>query len=65
MSRGAEAEQRGLMGMVDLIHFQLKPGSALKLPQVTVEVKGGVDADDFVKRLRPAFEGTLDRERIR
>lgn len=54
-----EAEQRGLMGVVDLVHFHLKHGASMKLPQVTVEVKGGVDADDFVQRLRPAFEGTL------
>jgi hypothetical protein len=60
---GIRPEQQGLLGGVDLIHFRLKPGSALGADEITVEVKGGIDADAFAEELRQALEGALDRRR--
>lgn len=61
---GLRPEQRGLMGGVDLIHFRLKPGSPLGVDELTVEVKGGLDADAFAEQLRPALDGRLASQRL-
>jgi hypothetical protein len=57
-------EQRGLLGGIDLIHIQLKPGAKPGTDVITVEVKGGFDADQFAARLKPALEGRLDEQRV-
>ena len=56
-------EQRGLLGVVDLIHITTAPESPLG--ETTVEVKGGIDADAFAAQLRKALDGSLESERFR
>jgi hypothetical protein len=60
------AEQRGLLGHVDLIHLSLAPGASVSVPggtspgaPITVEVKGSVDADEFAAELRGVLDGSL------
>jgi hypothetical protein len=61
------AEQRGLLGHVDLIHLSLAPGASVSGlgdaspggAPITVEVKGSVDADEFAAALRGVLDGSL------
>ena len=61
--RSIRPEQRGLLGVVDLIHITTAPESPLG--ETTVEVKGGIDADAFATQLRKVLDGSLESERFR
>ncbi|PJF44419.1 MAG: hypothetical protein CUN55_04125 [Phototrophicales bacterium] len=55
------AEKKGLLGGIDLIHFQF--GSGAPLGKTTIEVKGGINAEFFANKLRQAIRGDIEKER--
>jgi len=59
--QGVSAENKGLLGNVDLVH--IRTGNGTPAPEVIVEVKD-VKADWFTTELQRVVSGGLDRERI-
>jgi archaellum component FlaC len=56
-----EAEKKGMLGGIDLLHFTL--GSGAPYPRITVEVKGGEDCKFWVKQIQRMISGDVDDER--
>lgn len=56
------SEKKGLMGGIDLIHLQFKPGAAFE--STTIEVKGHIDAHEFAEHLRSLLNGGIEADRI-
>ncbi len=55
-----KAEKKGLLGGKDMIHLRLSEGD---YAEITLEVKGGVDADWYAQQLNRVIRGELDAER--
>ncbi len=55
-----KAEKKGLLGGKDMIHLKLSEGD---YDEMTLEVKGGVDADWYAQQMNRAIRGELDAER--
>lgn len=56
-----EAEKKGLMGGIDLIHLRF--GSGGPFGETTIEVKGGINAAFFEGKLKQAISGEIEKER--
>lgn len=57
---GVEAEKKGMLGGIDLVHLTLSSGDYRDL---TLEVKGGVDCKWYVQQLKRVMSGEIDAER--
>ena len=55
-----KAEKKGLLGGKDMIHLKLSEGD---FAEMTLEIKGGVDADWYAQQLNRVIRGELDAER--
>jgi len=55
-----EAENKGMFGGKDMLHFTMKDGPHAK---VTIEVKGSADNDFWVKQINRMAAGEVDDER--
>jgi hypothetical protein len=59
--QSVEAENKGLFGGKDMLHFGLKSGA--KYPQITVEVKGGVACKFWAAQVQRMISGDTKDER--
>ncbi|MBN2469211.1 MAG: hypothetical protein JXN59_00700 [Anaerolineae bacterium] len=59
--QGIESEKKGFLGGKDIVHIQHK-GGGVPSP-VTVEVKGGLNANWYAQQLERAQRGDIDQER--
>lgn len=58
---GVEAENKGMFGGKDMLHFTL--GSGAPHPKITVEVKGSADCKFWVKQIQRMMAGETKDER--
>lgn len=59
--QGVESEKKGFLGGKNIVHIQHK-GSGVGSP-ITVEVKGGLNANWYAQQLERAQRGDIDEER--
>ncbi len=55
-----KSEKKGLLGGKDMIHLRFSSGD---FSEMTLEIKGGVDADWYAQQLNRVIRGELDAER--
>lgn len=59
--QGIESEKKGFLGGKDIVHVQHSGGGAGS--PITVEVKGGINANWYAQQLERAQRGDIDQER--
>ena len=55
-----ESEKKGMMGGKDMLNLAF--GSGASYPRVTVELKGGVDSNDWATQVKKAMRGQIGNE---